>query len=231
MVSETKLLGNYNNCIAQVGMFLNKSSRAMNYVGVKGTYVDVNGNPTNKKERFVIELTEPLYFRDWPYRVGSMERIDILAEFIETIRLSDGCCVHSILRVNYFRLEGEKKIASDAVHYDYSEVVEVQHPICHAQSMNSILNRRPEGFPADVTHVDVSLIANRNQSVRIPTAFVNLAGLFVKLTADHLPPETFAEFWSTCKPYIDRIPDHAPNDVFKKIFDGESLGSYSWYSW
>ena len=64
MVSETKLLGNYNNCIAQVGMFLNKSSRAMNYVGVKGTYVDVNGNPTNKKERFVIELTEPLYFRD-----------------------------------------------------------------------------------------------------------------------------------------------------------------------
>lgn len=228
MVSATQLLGSYRNCIAEICKFLVRSNRAVNYVDVKGYYVDVNGRPSKDKERFVIEPTEPLYFKNWPYRIDSKERVDILAEFIETIRMSDGSCVHSTLRVNYFRLEGEKKIASDAVDYDFSEVVQDQHPICHAQSMNSILNRRPEGFPEDV---DESPIANRNQSVRIPTAFVNFAGLFVKLTADHLPPETFAEFWSTCKSYIDQIPDHASNDVFDEIFAGRSLRSYSWYRW
>lgn len=222
MISAQKLLGIYRNCIGQTALCLNHSNFAVNHV-------DVIGRPQNDdRELFVIELTEPLYFQNWPYRIDARERVDILAEFIETIRLSDGSCVHSVLRVNYFRLEGEKKIASDAVHYDFSEDVQKQHPICHAQSMNRILKRLPDGFPADP---DESPIAKRHQSVRIPTAFVNLAGLFLKLTADHLPPETFAEFWSTCKSYIDAIPDHASNKVFDEIFAGRSLRSYSWYKW
>jgi hypothetical protein len=217
--SKGQLLGIYRNCIAAVHQFLNRANYAVNCAGVKPGHA-------NGTDRIVIELTEPLYFQDWPYRIGSKERIDILAEFAETIRVSDGRCVHSTLWVNYFRRDGDKRIASDAVHYDFSEVVQTQHPICHAQGMNTILQRHPDGFPEDL---DVSPIKNRNQSVRIPTAFVNFAGLLAKLTADHLPAETYKEFWTTCKSNVDEIPQHATNEICNQIFGAATLGSYGWY--
>ena len=211
----------YQNCLAETCRFLSNQGFAVRYTNVE---------LCKEGQNLVVTLAEPLYFRNWPYRTGAKpnEKLDILAEIKETISLNDGYCVRSTLRLNYFRLEGEKRIASDAVRYDFSEVVQDQHPICHAHNMNSILDRRPEGFSE---YVDASPIANRNQSVKIPTAFVNVAGLFVKLTADHLPAGTFAEFWSTCKSYIDDIPAHASHNVFDEIFAGRSLRSYSWYRW
>ena len=114
----------------------------------------------------------------------------------------------------------------EALHYDFSQSVQPQHPVCHAQNMNTILDPLPERFQFEI---DAGPIEQRNQSVRIPSAFVNFAGLFVKLTADHLRAEVYDEYWATCASYIAAIPDHASNDEFTQIFDATSLRSYSWY--
>jgi len=212
--------GVYQNCLAETCRFLNKHGFA---VIVSRVGLDKDG------QELVVTLAEPLYFKDWPYRTGAKpnEKLDILAEITETISLNDGHCVRSTLRLNYFRLDGEKRIACEAIHYDFDATVEKQHPVCHAQNSNSIV-ALPEIFPETY---DATPLAKRHQDIRIPTAFVNFAGLFAKLIADHLPADTVSEFWSTCKSYIDKIPAHASNDVVKEILAGKSLQSHSWYKW
>lgn len=219
MASAKGIHGAYKNCLAESCEFLTKSGRAVRYV-----------EPTfeNRVQQLVVNLSEPLYFRDWPYRAGSSSRIDILADITETISLPDAKCIRSTLRMNYFRSNRGEEIACDAIHYDFDATVQAQHPVCHAQPVNSILEHRPDNFPDNVI---ASPIAERHQTIRIPSAFVNLAGLFAKLTADHLPAREASEFWDNCKVYIDRIPDHASTDICTAIFLSNTLRSYGWYRW
>lgn len=210
----------YNNCLAKTCQFLSNQGFAVTYRNAEFRKVG---------QDLVVTLAEPLYFREWPYRSGAKptEKLDILAEIMETIRLSDGHCVRSTLRLNYFQIDGQTRNACEAIHYDFNAIVQERHPVCHAQNSNSIIGT-PEAFPADV---QTGLLEHRHQAIRIPTAFVNLAGLFAKLTADHLPADKVSEFWATCEPYIDVIPGHARNDTLDMILDGTSLRSHLWYKW
>lgn len=224
MVSTSKVQQDYDNCLAETTNFLNK----------KGFEVTKNNRirPVMQNQQLVVRLAEPLYFRNWPYRSGSRpnEKIDILAEITETIGLDDGKCLRSTLRLNYFRQVGERRVACEAIHYDFDSTVQSRHPVCHAQISNSIMEQLPESFP-ERDSIDEKLLKQRHQAIRIPTAFVNFAGLFAKLTADHLPEETVSDFWDTCKTCIDKIPTHAENEVFSEIFAVGSLRSYTWYKW
>ncbi|MDZ4821239.1 MAG: hypothetical protein SGJ20_19945 [Planctomycetota bacterium] len=202
-------------------MFLSKNGFQVKFVPLT---FEVGGS------QIIVRLAEPFYFQGWPYRAvaGQAAKIDILAEFTETVSLADGRSTRTSLQVNYFSCDGDRRIACDAIHYDFSSTVQPRHPVCHAQASNAILSVLPEGFPADR---DVSSLAGRHQAVRIPSAFVNLAGLFAKIVADHLPPDAVAEFWSVCKVYIDKLPDHASTQLSDGIFELKSLKSYSWYAW
>lgn len=84
----------------------------------------------------------------------------------------------------------------------------------------------PPGFPEKV---DSSAIENRQQAIRIPTAFVNLAGLIEAITADHLSPEKYEEFWDKCAPYVEGIPVHADGDQVRAICESNCLRSRHWY--
>ena len=171
-----------------------------------------------------------MYFQKWPYRgtSGKRDKIDIVAEIEETIRISDGKCTRATLRINYFICNGSDRTACDAIHYDFNESVQALHPVCHAQAANSILANMPEGFPAKCDDTPIKM---RNQSIKIPSAFVNFSGLFAKVTADHLPAETVTEFWQRCKVHFEKIPDHAETDTSNCVLNAKSLGSYSWYKW
>ena len=221
MASKGEISTAYNNCLAEVCRFLNKSGYPIGFKTLKCQATS---------EDIVIRCVEPLYFQGWPYRgtSGKTAKIDIVAEIEETVRLSDRRCTRATLRVNYFGCDGDKRAACDAIHYDFGADVQSRHPVCHAQASNSIMQALPEGFPADC---DVSPIAGRHQAIRIPSAFVNLAGLFAKVVADHLPPQTVSDFWRTCKPHIDKIPDHAVTETSNGVFDAKSLRSYWWYKW
>ena len=220
MISAGKVKRIYDNCFTEASGFLNKR-------GFEVTNNSVKLDP--KGQQLIVAFAEPLYFKSWPYRSGSKpsERIDILAEVIETIGLREERCLRSTLRLNYFLQDGEKRVACEAIHYDFNCTVQSQHPVCHAQNSNTIM-ARPESFP-DI--VDTKPLEKRHQAIRIPTAFVNFAGLFAKLAADHLPPEAVSEFWTACKAYIDEIPTHAVNDVTAGILRNGNLGSFAWYRW
>jgi hypothetical protein len=221
MATKGEISTAYNNCLAEVCHFLNKKGYRIEYRGLK---YDSNS------EELIIRCVEPFYFQAWPYRGagGQTVKIDIIAEIEETVRLSDRRCTRATLRVNYFTCRGEKRTVCDAIHYDFSADVQARHPVCHAQATSSILSSLPEGFPEDR---DVTPIAGRHQAIRIPSAFVNFAGLFAKVVADHLPSQTVSEFWTDCKVHIDKIPDHATTDPSNCVFTAKSLRSYSWYKW
>lgn len=221
MPTVRDILTAYQNCLTQACQYLSSSGYAVGFPGII---------PRATGQELTISLTEPLYFRDWPYRAASKrsERIDILAEIIETIRVTDARCIHTTLRLNYFARDGEKRIACDAIHYDFNADVQPRHPVCHAQGVNEILPNLPDGFPTDI---DVSPIARRHQTIRIPSAFVNFAGLFAKLVADHLPEDKVEEFWERCRVCVSAIPDHLATDTSNAVLTAATLRSYAWYKW
>jgi len=141
-----------------------------------------------------IHTIKPIYCRDWPYRVDSNEKIDILAEIQETVSLKDGCCTKSTIRVNYFHIYEKTALATESLHYDYVFPFQERHPICHAQNDNRILDSRPESFNRSRTKVRNKAILQRCRTMRIPSAFVNLPGLLAILAADHLQADHWKEF-------------------------------------
>ncbi|MEM6777729.1 MAG: hypothetical protein AAF670_08720 [Planctomycetota bacterium] len=175
-----------------------------------------------------VYLNEPLHFKDWPFRGSekSGERLDILAEVKETINRESGWCTKSSVVLNYFVNSKGSLTACEAIKYDYDFDVQPQHPVCHAQNSNKIMSHRPESFPEDF---DVGSLVNRHQALRIPTAFVNLAGLLEKLTADHLPSDHYTDFWEQCQAVVDAIPCHDRGPIIERITKSGSVRSRHWY--
>jgi hypothetical protein len=209
----------YNNCLSEVTRWLNKN-------GFQTNSVTALYRSHSNKGFLDISLAEPLYFSNWPYRPKSRDKIDIVADVKERVRLSDGKSVKSTCYFNYFRIENDIRFACDSIHFDFEESVQPQHPICHAQNLSTTIETLPQGFPE---HVDKSAIEKRHQAIRIPTSFVNLAGLFETITADHLPSNKYHDFWLTCSKYISAIPVHADCDETKAINNSNDIRSRNWY--
>ena len=174
----------------------------------------------------IVEATVTLHFWDWPERHGSPERIDILASMIETISLETGACTKATLRVNYFRIEGKKASLTESLHYDYECPPDTKHPICHVQNSNDLLDKRPESFGRKRKLEPIKL-GNRCQNVRIPSAFVNLPGLFAILAADHMSEPHWREFMDHCLVHFRKIPAMAEHAVVDQVKEG--LCAWNWY--
>jgi hypothetical protein len=167
-----------------------------------------------------------MYFKEWPYKPLSKTRLDIVATVDETIKLETGKCTRSRCRINYFLIDGDKRIACDAIHFDFDSSIQSQHPICHAQNFNKAIEDLPNGL-AEL--VDMTPLERRHQAIRIPTSFVNLAGLIQLLTADHLSPQHYASFWDSCETCVFEIPDHMEGAEVSAIMDSGSLSNRNWY--
>lgn len=173
-----------------------------------------------------VSTTKPLHFKNWPYRFGSRERIDVLAEVHETVQLSNGHCVKATIRVNYFRIEGGRAIATEALHYDIKSPPDQQHPICHVQTSNSMINGS-DSFTRLRKDVDSAAIKQRCQTMRIPSAFVNLPGLLSILAADHMSPDNWREFMAVLlKTCVDFPKAH--HVLVDNAANGQ-LCAWSWY--
>ena len=180
----------------------------------------------------IVTMKEALYCKEWFYRHGSTEKIDILATITETIQLKGQLCKKSSLLVNYFRIEGRNRaIPTESLRYDCVLPPMTQHPICHVQSSNKLLDlaERPDSFNRNRTIVNERAIRDRCQTMRIPSAFVNLPGLLVILTASHLKEEHWREFMTECsKNHFSGFPCLKHNIVDKGIPDSH-LCAWGWY--
>lgn len=219
MITASRVLQKYNIC-------LEESLRQLNHLSLAAKYVRFKADSQSKEGYVKLTLTEPLYFIGWPYRSASRTKLDIVATVDETVCLDSGRCANSRCCVNYFRIDGDHRIACDAIHYDFDASIQLQHPICHAQNANRTIDNLPSEFP---DYVDKSALRNRHQLVRIPTAFVNLAGLIQALTADHLSPQNYIDFWAACEPYVANIPDHVDGAESRAICESKTLRNRNWY--
>lgn len=182
------------------------------------------------QETAVIRLSEALHFREWPYRFGSKKRIDILATVQETVSLEQRLCTRATTRVNYFRMDGRRAIATEMLHYDFVAPPEMKHPVCHAQSTNALLDasERPDWFRRNRT-VDDSGIGERGQNVRIPSAFVNLPGLIMILASDHMAPDDWEEFSDLFRPQFEGFPCMTGSADMKNMIGSSGLCVWAWY--
>lgn len=181
---------------------------------------------TRRGDLAEIATTTPLHCRNWPYRNKSRERIDVLAEIQETVQLSSGHCVKATTRVNYFRIDGERAIATECLHYDFKNPPDRQHPICHVQTSNAIIST-PESFDRIHSDVDDTALRNRCLNMRIPSAFVNLPGLLSILAADHMKPDDWREFITMLLRTCGNFP-HTNHHLVNSAINGQ-LGAWVWY--
>ena len=178
----------------------------------------------------VVSLSEALHFREWPYRSGSRKRIDILATVQETVSLEHRLCTRATARVNYFRLDGRRAIATEMLHYDFVAPPARKHPVCHAQSTGALLDASewPDSFSHSRT-VDDSGVGERGQNVRIPSAFVNLPGLIMILASDHMEEDDWEEFSGAFLPQFAGFPCMTGSTEMKSLIGSNGLCVWAWY--
>ena len=195
--------------------------RRRNYNVAQGTSLGVR---TERSGEVTIFTRDTIYFREWPLRKGSSQKIDILATVKEGISPSDMRCVRSTVCVDYFRLEGGgRAVAMESYHYDFEDPPQARHPICHAHSSGKPLCDRPDSFSAKRTP-EIGRMGERCRDVRIPTAFVNLPGLFAILASNHMASEHWQEFAEA----IGEQPGRFPRVTHPCVERAGNLGLSAW---
>lgn len=216
MLNYRKVYEIYDSCLTWACGWLDKHGYRVNAISTEVKEAN--------KGYVIIKTKEPLHCRDWKQRDGSHERIDILVSSIETISLEKEACTAARLCVSYFRIAGKKAIAIESLHYDYVHPPEKQHPICHVQNSNDVPGTFPNSFNYEVER---SAIEKRCQNVRIPSAFVNLPGLFAILAADHMSRTDWCEFIRDYCVHFRKIPAIAEHTVVNQVKEG--LCVWDWY--
>lgn len=209
------------------------------FIHSAATWLNRNGYAISRSPQIIVEehgesaeirLSEALHFREWPYRSGSGKRIDILATVQETVSLEHRLCTRATTRVNYFRVDGKRAIATEMLHYDFLAPPAKKHPICHVQSTGAMLDESdwPESFRHNRT-VDDSGIGERGQNVRIPSAFVNLPGLIMILASDHMKEDDWEDFSGVFRPKFEGFPCMTGSTEMRSLIGSSGLCVWAWY--
>jgi len=210
------------------GTFLDRALRWMRGNGYSvNAAVSISATKMGPDE-VVVTTKDPLHFQDWPYRKKSSEKIEILASIRETVSLQQGTCNSATVCVHYFEIDGNRAIATESLRYDclLPPQTKKQHPVCHVHCSNEKPNRLPPSFRWEV---DDHPIEKRCQTVRIPSAFVNLPGLLAILAADHMTEAHWEDFVKVCLRNIDEFPPIAHHDIVDSAIREGRLSAWKWY--
>lgn len=156
-----------------------------------------------------------MYLKGWPCRrLGAGKRLDLAIKALETFSRESWQMTKSTVYVNYIVVSaGEAKLVQ-ALHYDFVEPGQADHPYFHVQlSDEPIPNAelRASGF-------DLDLAAPKESNecwvtTRIPTPEMTLASVLYCLVADHLGESQFDQFSRTVKSIEDRLPPPAFDSI------------------
>lgn len=173
-----------------------------------------------------VRTSQPFHLRDWPFRSNSSNKLDMLVSFIETLSQKKETCIRSTINVTYFRVDGKSAIAIESLHYDCNVPAGAQHPICHAQNSHRPVESPPDSFTWEIND---GALRDRCQCVRVPTAFINMPGLFTILAADHMSSTHWCEFMAHCLKRFQNIPGLGNHALVSKTIPKECLSAWAWY--
>lgn len=219
MMTQAKVKERYANCLAQVVMWLSRNGYSV-YPKDVAIVLGKQG-----ADSVVVSTSTPIHLFDWPQRAGSSKRVHILASFSETISLTKGTCTQAKTKVSYFRVANNTATALETMHFDCCVPPVDLHPVCHVQNGCDYI-QGPEPFPKTI---DDAAMRSRCQSIKVPTAFVNMPGLFAILAADHMSREHWGEFTRTCLTHFNGIPQLESHPQIDQVLRDARLKAWSWY--
>jgi hypothetical protein len=130
-----------------------------------------------------------LYLRGWPSRrLASSKRLDIVIKILETLTTSPEWSVtKSTVYLNYFVVSNTEAVLAQALHYDFVDGGQNDHPFFHAQ-----LDVQPIGQD-DLRSTGFDLLLKLPEpsnecwvTTRIPTPDMTFPSVLYCLVADHL---------------------------------------------
>lgn len=222
MATESGIRRKYTTCLDHAVLWLNRNSYAVYPKSQRITSSkDQNGD-------VIITTSQPIHLKEWPERQGSRQKIDILVSLQETVSLKDEICLQANASVTYFRVADGVATAVESLHYDSAvpPAAQPQHPVCHAQNNRRYVNPLPESF---VNQVNATPLEQRCQTVRIPTAFVNLPGVLAILAADHMLSHDWRDFMDHCITQFRSVPALPANVLEYVAIPTERLSAWNWY--
>jgi hypothetical protein len=174
-----------------------------------------------------------MYLRGWPCRrLGRAKRLDVVLKAIESFSRPSWRMTKSTVYVNYIVVVGDSAKLVQALHYDFVDHGQTDHPFFHVQLSDEAIP--PADLRASGFEMDLPLPGESNQcwvATRIPTPDMTLASVLYCLVADHLGAPRFAEFSKTVQSIESRLPPPAFDYIKQSLVKFPShFKSSHWFS-
>lgn len=132
-----------------------------------------------------------MYLPSWPYKSTSdRKKVDIIVQVLEVFSSTAPAFTKSTTQVGYFKSEDGSSIKRSVLqmHYDYEHIVQVAHPVFHAQFGKTTW---PTDDLADLGFEGLVDSDQEFKAPRIPTAFMGFGQILLMLAADHLDSDNY----------------------------------------
>jgi hypothetical protein len=171
---------------------------------IRSSFLDAGDNTR-------VVFTVGFYLKDWPCRrLQRGKRLDVVIKAMETFVRPGWQLTRSTVYVNYIVVSGAGAKLVQALHYDFVESGQNDHPFFHVQLSDELM---PEAdLKGAGCELDLPRPAESNEcwvTTRIPTPDMTLASVLYCLVADHLGEARFAQFSQTVASIEDRLPPPA----------------------
>jgi hypothetical protein len=220
MLTESRIRQRYIDCLDNATLWLNRNGYAVHPKDIRVlTQSDARGN-------VLVRTSQPFHFRDWPCRHDSADRLQILVSILDTISQADEACVCTSTNITYFRVAQGEALALESMHFDCAVPPGAQHPICHAQNNRRVVSPPPESF---AWRIQDHPLQNRCPQARVPTAFINMPGVFTILAADHMQAVHWHDFMDHCLTRFRNVPGLPAHPVVTDAIPRDRLSAWAWY--
>lgn len=181
-----------------------------------------------------MEFRRCLYVKNLPCKyLGGGKRLDVVMVGLEELDRVDPWRVKkSTVYLNYFVVSNGKAQLVQALHFDFDEQVQADHPWFHLQLSNELISDEDRRS----AHFDLELQPSAQSdecrvTTRIPTSDMTLTSVLYCLAADHLRGDIFGQFAERVDPIQDRLPP-LRFDALKSSVEKSSLHfkSFHWFA-
>lgn len=178
-------------------------------------------------------FTWRVYLKAWPCRrLAGNKRLDVVVKAMETFSRDSWKIIKSTVYVNYIVVNAGSARLVQALHYDFVEPAQKDHPFFHVHLNDEPIppdDLRASGFEMELTEAE-----QPNEcwvATRIPTPEMTLASVLYCLVADHLGDSRFGQFSHKIRSIEDRLPPPAFDSIKKSLdrFPGHFKSSH-WFA-
>jgi hypothetical protein len=188
---------------------------------------------TQGEDASTVMFKRCVYLKDWPSRrLSRSKRLDVIIKALELFNKTNWSLTKSTVYVNYFVVADASAELVQALHYDFVDGGQIDHPFFHLQLDNTMISG--DDLTSAGFGEGLNLSEHTNEcwvTTRIPTPEMTLASVLYCLVADHLGTTIFRQFADRFHAIQQNLPlcaFEAMKSSFQKI--GSHLKSSHWFA-